>query len=177
MDQEIARTENFIESSQKGLIKLFDRISNEKYPEKFILNGGGFGHGVGMSQYGASNLAKLGKKFPEILTHYYSDINISTLPKEVIYSEFNSTFKTEFFFDNEIFKEAYLIIDNSKNASEFPFRINNYEFSDTALASRNKLTKINITQYLNKGENIINFAPLSRENKNKQIIYRVEFIQ
>ena len=37
--------------------------------------------------------------------------------------------------------------------------------------------KINITQYLKQGQNEIIFAPLSRENKNKHIIYRVEFQQ
>lgn len=31
----------------------------------------GYGHGVGMSQYGANNMAKHGAKFDEILRHYY----------------------------------------------------------------------------------------------------------
>ena len=31
----------------------------------------GFGHGVGMSQYGAQHMAKAGSSFREILTHYY----------------------------------------------------------------------------------------------------------
>ena len=129
-----------------------------------------------MSQFGAHNMAKLGRKYPEILNHYYSDINLSTMPKTVLYNEFNTTYKTEFYFDNEIFKEAYLIIDNSKNVSNFPFKINEFEFLDTSLASKNRLTKINITQYLKNGSNVINFAPLVRENRNKFIIYRVEFI-
>lgn len=32
----------------------------------------GYGHGVGMSQYGANSMAKDGKNYKEILTHYYS---------------------------------------------------------------------------------------------------------
>jgi stage II sporulation protein D len=35
------------------------------------LNGRGFGHGVGMCQWGARRLARMGKDFKEILKHYY----------------------------------------------------------------------------------------------------------
>ena len=37
----------------------------------------GYGHGVGMSQYGANNMAKLGYTYEEILKYYYQDIEIS----------------------------------------------------------------------------------------------------
>lgn len=36
----------------------------------------GYGHGVGMSQYGANVMAKSGKNFLEILKHYYTGIEI-----------------------------------------------------------------------------------------------------
>ncbi len=36
----------------------------------------GNGHGVGMSQYGANFMAKSGKNYTEILSHYYSNIQI-----------------------------------------------------------------------------------------------------
>lgn len=36
----------------------------------------GYGHGVGMSQYGANEMAKLGYKYDEILKHYYTGIKI-----------------------------------------------------------------------------------------------------
>ncbi|GAM12014.1 SpoIID/LytB domain-containing protein [Mesobacillus selenatarsenatis] len=38
---------------------------------QFAINGKGFGHGVGMSQYGAKKMAELGKPYQEILGHYY----------------------------------------------------------------------------------------------------------
>jgi stage II sporulation protein D len=41
-----------------------------------IFIGAGFGHGVGLCQEGAMGMAKLGKNFKEILTHYYSGIEI-----------------------------------------------------------------------------------------------------
>lgn len=39
----------------------------------------GYGHGVGMSQYGANAMAKEGKGFQEILTWYYSGTEVSAL--------------------------------------------------------------------------------------------------
>ena len=37
----------------------------------FCIYGGGFGHGVGMSQNGAQGMAKGGKNFEDILKFYY----------------------------------------------------------------------------------------------------------
>ena len=39
----------------------------------------GYGHGVGMSQWGANVMAKEGKSYDEILKHYYTGINIGYL--------------------------------------------------------------------------------------------------
>ncbi|MGQ9465368.1 MAG: SpoIID/LytB domain-containing protein [bacterium] len=39
--------------------------------DSVIIEGKGFGHGVGMCQFGAMGMAKKGKKFKEILRHYY----------------------------------------------------------------------------------------------------------
>ena len=37
----------------------------------------GYGHGVGMSQYGANSMAKKGYKYDEILKYYYTDVQIN----------------------------------------------------------------------------------------------------
>ena len=47
--------------------------------ERLVVKGGGFGHGVGMSQYGAMGQAQLGKGYREILGHYYSETAIQKL--------------------------------------------------------------------------------------------------
>ncbi len=39
----------------------------------------GYGHGVGMSQYGANGMAKNGSDYQIILKHYYSGVNINNL--------------------------------------------------------------------------------------------------
>lgn len=38
----------------------------------------GYGHGVGLSQYGANAMALAGASYEEILTHYYTDVTLST---------------------------------------------------------------------------------------------------
>ena len=43
----------------------------------FIMKG--FGHGVGLSQVGAEELAQSGKTYKEILTHYYTDTEVGRL--------------------------------------------------------------------------------------------------
>jgi stage II sporulation protein D len=45
----------------------------------WIVRGHGFGHGVGMSQYGAYGYAKHGKGYRFILRHYYTGTNLATL--------------------------------------------------------------------------------------------------
>ena len=42
----------------------------------------GYGHGVGLSQYGANAMAKEGKGWEEILKHYYTGITLETLEAE-----------------------------------------------------------------------------------------------
>ncbi|MBR6529393.1 MAG: stage II sporulation protein D [Firmicutes bacterium] len=44
--------------------------------EKIVFTSSGFGHGVGMSQYGANGMAKEGKDYKEILTHYYTGTDV-----------------------------------------------------------------------------------------------------
>ena len=39
----------------------------------------GYGHGVGMSQYGANGMAKEGKNYLDIINHYYQNIEISKI--------------------------------------------------------------------------------------------------
>lgn len=47
-----------------------------KEDTKIIIKNKGYGHGVGMSQYGAEGMAKEGYKYDEILKHYYTGIEI-----------------------------------------------------------------------------------------------------
>ena len=44
----------------------------------FYIRGGGFGHGIGMSQYGSYGYALHGKDYRWILAHYYTDTSLGT---------------------------------------------------------------------------------------------------
>lgn len=48
-------------------------------PEKFVLRGAGWGHGVGLCQVGAAVMAEKGYEFDEILQHYFSDSDLKRL--------------------------------------------------------------------------------------------------
>lgn len=43
----------------------------EKKGDSYVFRGGGYGHGVGMSQNGANTMAKQGKTYSDILTFYF----------------------------------------------------------------------------------------------------------
>src|SRR3954466_1818730 len=44
-----------------------------------VFRGAGFGHGIGMSQYGAYGYALQGARYEGILAHYYKGTELSTL--------------------------------------------------------------------------------------------------
>lgn len=51
----------------------------EKQADGFAFHTYGYGHGAGMSQYGASFLAEKGLNYREILNHYYTNVNFEQL--------------------------------------------------------------------------------------------------
>ena len=61
--------------------KLFDLKSAsfdlELKDNQIICTCYGYGHGVGMSQYGANELAKIGYTYQDIINHYYQNVEIS----------------------------------------------------------------------------------------------------
>lgn len=43
---------------------------------KVIIKTKGYGHGIGMSQYGANGMAKEGYTYEEIINHYYTGVKL-----------------------------------------------------------------------------------------------------
>ena len=60
--------------------KLFDLRSTdfeiEFNDQEVIITTRGYGHGVGMSQWGANEMAKMGYEYKDILKYYYKDVEI-----------------------------------------------------------------------------------------------------
>lgn len=49
-------------------------------PASFQILGRGFGHGIGMSQWGANTMAQQGYKYDQILSHYYQGTTLTSMP-------------------------------------------------------------------------------------------------
>ncbi len=117
------------------------------------INGGGFGHGVGMSQYGAGYMAnKLDQPYYNILRHYYSGINLGTMPVTVCGEEVKQTFWAPV-------GRARIIITNS-TAAKIAVMINGkvHEFPVSKTIFQ-KDYKIDISRYIEDGENTVVYYP------------------
>jgi len=63
--------------SSAFVIEKEDIINN--IPQKFILIGAGWGHGVGLCQIGAAVMGEMGYRFDEILLHYFKNAQIKKI--------------------------------------------------------------------------------------------------
>ncbi|WP_377558987.1 SpoIID/LytB domain-containing protein [Ornithinibacillus salinisoli] len=61
---------------------LIDSLEVNK--EQYTMKGRGYGHGVGMSQWGAHYMAEQGKKYKEIVNYYYPGTTIVDIADEAI---------------------------------------------------------------------------------------------
>src|SRR3954471_13111889 len=51
---------------------------------RHVIRGAGFGHGIGMSQYGAYGYALNGAKYEGILAHYYKGTQLASAPSRAV---------------------------------------------------------------------------------------------
>jgi len=58
------------------------RFSVTRKKRHFLFEGCGYGHGVGMSQWGARKMAASGFTYDTILHHYYKNVTLVTIDKE-----------------------------------------------------------------------------------------------
>ena len=115
--------------------------------------GGGFGHGVGMSQFGAGYMAtKLNQPYYNILRHYYKGISLGTKPVEVNNKEVEQTFWAPLGRAHIVIVGASVPkIDVMINGKTYEFNVNRSLFQ--------KEVKIDISRYIEDGENRVLFYP------------------
>jgi stage II sporulation protein D len=53
--------------------------ANSQTPDTFIIKGNGFGHGLGMSQYGAKGLAEKGVNYQQIVLHFFQNTKLAKI--------------------------------------------------------------------------------------------------
>ncbi|HBG49612.1 MAG TPA: hypothetical protein DDW90_08965 [Cyanobacteria bacterium UBA9971] len=132
--------------------------------------GGGLGHGVGMSQYGAGFMSKNGYTFEQILQHYYDGVSIGTRPVVIGSENISSSARQQFFAP---YGKADLIIENKDLINNFDFMINSKKISLNKDYLPSGKIRMPLDNLLNKGLNEIVFFPLEKtEGKNVKV--RVE---
>lgn len=74
----------------KSTLFYLDPVYNQnKQLAAYVFTGGGLGHGVGLSQNGSYNLAKLGWSAEQILAFYYPETTIKPLDKSIVFWQEN----------------------------------------------------------------------------------------
>lgn len=148
-----------------------DIINKPDAKEPIIkFSGGGFGHGVGMSQYGAGKMGQCGLNFIDILQHYYTGISIGTIPI-TLSSEYGKNAAVQSFTAPE--GKASIIIDENKGVNDFTIIINGLE-TDIETGKFIKKNKINIDKYVRNGKNFIEYNLQNDYYGQKQIKLHVE---
>jgi len=134
--------------------------------EKITAYGGGFGHGVGMSQFGAGYMAKsLNRNFIDILKHYYTGISITTNVETL-----SSTKSLDISFYAP-HKNALLVIDNPNCVNCINLKTSeNFITLPIERKYFSSESKIDISKYIKKGRNDITLSiPDSENGKNLKL--------
>ena len=68
----------FLNKSESNKINGYSNLSNNDIitSQDYLFQGKGYGHGLGMSQYGAKKMAEQGYTFDEILRYYFKGIDV-----------------------------------------------------------------------------------------------------
>ena len=78
--EEILITINLSKGNIRSILDLRSLLFKvEDKEDSFVFKGSGWGHGIGMSQYGAQQMAKEGKSYKEILSFYYPGTKLTDL--------------------------------------------------------------------------------------------------
>lgn len=151
---------------------IFDLNKNPKGAiEKITVNGGGFGHGVGMSQYGAGMMASMGYSYDEILKHYYSGIEIATYPIVLTDAVGKDTGMVTFYTKN---KNTTLKIENKFQFTDLITVINGQQLKLELAPHPFKTVEIDITPYVNKGLNRVTFVLPYTDGRKKSVKLYIE---
>lgn len=140
--------------------------------------GGGFGHGVGMSQFGAGFMgSELKLPYEKILQHYYTGITLGTKPV-ILSADESQQETTQHFYTND--KKTEIVVDNKFQVSKLLADINGkkYEFElCKGFLGSNRVCRIDISKHLKKGLNTVTFRYPSEEGSKKALRLFVEIVK
>ena len=127
-----------------------------------MVYGGGWGHNLGMSQYGAHGRGKHGQKFIDILKAYYTGVDIGSYPIDIGREPGSGppTLRQEFVAPNE---QGVLEI-RAHDLKGLRIHVNElYDLSVDEATLDSGVVSIDISEYLVAGLNRIQYNPVGRD--------------
>ncbi len=144
------------------------KLDNYGNVQSIVIYGGGFGHGVGMSQFGAGYMAtKLKQPYYNILRHYYQNINLGTAPVTISGKDVKQTFWAPI-------GRAQIVVTDT-NSPKIAVMINGkeHEFA-LSMPIFHREHKIDISRYIDDGFNTVTFHAPSLGRSVKAYVELVE---
>ncbi len=80
--EQITYADGTTDTGSRFLPSAYFSLSYHKKSGRYVLTGGGNGHGMGMSQYGAAGMAQAGWNYKQILTFFYDGVKVQTINKK-----------------------------------------------------------------------------------------------
>jgi hypothetical protein len=140
--------------------------------------GGGYGHGVGLSQFGAGFMgSELHIPYYKILQHYYKGIILGTKPV-IVSSEKSQNAVTQTFYTGK--QKAHLVIDNKFQLSKLDVNINGQDYTldiPTSFFGGNRCARVDISKYIKIGKNQITYYYPKSEGGHKAVRLFVELVE
>jgi stage II sporulation protein D len=129
-----------------------------------IASGGGWGHNVGLSQYGAHGRGRAGQGFVEILKAYYTGVDIGSYPIDIgrVPGSGPPTLRQRF-----VSPSGSGVLEIRPQGLK-GLRVHFNETWDLALKEEDlaeDVVRVDVTPYLVAGENLVQFNPVGRSGQ------------
>jgi hypothetical protein len=127
-----------------------------------ISTGGGWGHNVGMSQYGSHGRGLAGQNFLQILKHYYQGVDVGSYPITIGRDPGTgppTLFQTFYAAANA---QATLVIRSTDPPKKIVVHVNDYDFMISADQFVGGIFTFDVSPYLVTGVNTIKYNPVGR---------------
>jgi hypothetical protein len=152
---------NFVLNNPSSL----DQIKNPDGSVSLVtVYGGGWGHNLGMSQYGAHGRGKLGQDFIEILQAYYSGADIGSYPIDIGRGPGTgpATLRQQFVAPSSA-GVLYIRPVDLEGLRVHVNELHDLSFDEAQLASG--LVSVDLSPYLVPGVNVIQYNPVGRSGR------------
>jgi stage II sporulation protein D len=126
-----------------------------------ISTGGGWGHNVGMSQYGSHGRGLAGQNFLQILKAYYQGVDVGSYPITIGRDPGNGppTLFQTFYAPNA---QGELVVRATSELKKLVVHVNEYDFLITGDQLAGGIFTMDISPYLVQGVNTIKYNPVGR---------------